>query len=112
MKSRLMWLGWVMLVGPALAAGESQPKRVFSEKQLAQQQRMTDCSADAKEKALGAGERMAFMKTCLAGGQVTVEVGGEAMTVPGSRSVLLSEQAKSCDAEPGGALPEGGCVAQ
>ncbi|MDO9452756.1 MAG: PsiF family protein [Stagnimonas sp.] len=69
------------MVGGVLAA-DAQPKKQFSEKQLAQQQRMTDCAADAKQKALRGDDRMAFMKTCLSGGQVTAEVGDESASVP------------------------------
>jgi hypothetical protein len=45
-------------------------KKQFSEKQLAQQQRMKDCSAEAKEKGLKAEDRKAWMKTCLSAGKV------------------------------------------
>lgn len=43
-------------------------KKQFSEKQLAQQQRMKDCSAQAKEKGLMGEDRKAHMKDCLSGG--------------------------------------------
>lgn len=43
-------------------------KKQFSEKQLAQQQRMKDCSAQAKEKGLKGDDRKAHMKDCLSGG--------------------------------------------
>ena len=43
-------------------------KKQFSEKQLAQQQRMKDCSAQAKEKGLKGEDRKAHMKDCLSGG--------------------------------------------
>jgi len=42
-------------------------KKQFSEKQLAQQQRMKDCSAQAKEKGLKGEDRKAHMKECLSG---------------------------------------------
>lgn len=45
-------------------------KKQFSEKQLAQQQRMKDCSAEAKEKGLKGEDRKAWMKTCLSAGKV------------------------------------------
>lgn len=56
-----------------VAQEDAAPKKQFSEKQLAQQQRMKDCSADAKEKALKGADRKAFMKTCLSGGVVDAE---------------------------------------
>ncbi len=109
MKSLRMRLG-LLLLGFGMAAAAAPPKQAFSEKQLAQQQRMTDCSADAKEKALRGNERMAFMKTCLAGGQVTVEVGDETLTARPPAS--LREEVKHCDGERGGMALEGSCVAQ
>ena len=45
-------------------------KKQFSEKQLAQQQRLKDCSAEAKEKGLKGEDRKAWMKTCLSAGKV------------------------------------------
>lgn len=62
----------------------------FSEKQLAQQQRMKDCVAEAKAQGLRGEARMAFLKTCLAGGEVTVELldepGGPAVEETNSTS--------------------------
>ena len=49
---------------PALAE-DAKPKKEFSEAQLAQQQKMKDCNADAKAKDLKGDERKAFMKECL-----------------------------------------------
>jgi len=48
-------------------------KKQFSEKQLAQQQRMKDCSAQAKEKGLKGEDRKAHMKDCLSGGAASPE---------------------------------------
>lgn len=62
------------------AAQDEKPKQQFSEKQLAQQQRMTDCNAEAKVQALKGEARRAFMQSCLSGGSVTVEVDDEHAT--------------------------------
>lgn len=40
-------------------------KKEFSEKQLAQHQKMRDCNAEAKEKDLKGDARKAHMKDCL-----------------------------------------------
>lgn len=48
-------------------------KKQFSEKQLAQQKRMKDCSAQAKEKGLKGDARKAHMKDCLSGGSAEPE---------------------------------------
>lgn len=64
----------------AMAAQDEKPRRAFTEKQLAQQQRMTDCNAEAKLQALRGEARKAFMQSCLSGGSVTVEVDGETAT--------------------------------
>ena len=50
---------------PSLAA-EARPKRAPTPAQQAQQQKMRQCSATAKEKGLHADPRKAFMKDCLA----------------------------------------------
>ena len=81
-----MWAGLLLAVcvaasGFATAQDEAKPKQ-FSEKQLAQQQRMKDCSADAKQKQLKGDDRKALMKTCLSGGKVEVTAGDEAASAP------------------------------
>ncbi len=80
------------------AADLDRPPKVFSEKQLAQQQRMKDCAADAKEKALKGADRPAFMKTCLAGGSVTVAVGSETASAPDDTEAAARAKAKACRA--------------
>src|SRR3954447_3106873 len=50
---------------PALAT-ETKPKREPTPAQQAQQEKMRQCSATAKEKGLHADPRKAFMKDCLA----------------------------------------------
>lgn len=77
---------------------DSKPKREFSEKQLAQQQRMKDCSAESKEKALKGADRKAFMKTCLSGGKVTAEAGSEAASAPVDKRAAQKEKMKGCNA--------------
>lgn len=77
-------LGLMFAAASVVSAAESAPKekRQFSDKQRAQQQRMTDCAADAKQKGLRGDDRPAFMKTCLSGGMVTVTVGDQTASVP------------------------------
>lgn len=55
-----------LVLAPAAFAQEEAPKE---KKVTAQQQRMKDCNAEAKEKALKGDDRKAFMKTCLSGGK-------------------------------------------
>ena len=59
----------MMLMTTATYAAKAPP----SEKQLAQRQRMKDCNAEAKTKAMVGADRKAFMKTCLSGNEVTAE---------------------------------------
>lgn len=104
MKSKGMWAGLMLaaslaITGVAMAADGDKPKRAFSEKQLAQQQRMKDCSADAKEKALKGPDRKAFMKTCLSGGSVTATAGNEAASAPDEAGVARKEKMKACNAD-------------
>ena len=80
-------------------ADDSKPKREFSEKQLAQQQRMKDCSAEAKEKTLKGTDRQAFMKTCLSGGKITAEAGGQVASAPMDERAAQKEKMKACNAE-------------
>ena len=84
---------------PIAKAEDSKPKREFSEKQLAQQQRMKDCSAESKEKALKGTDRKAFMKTCLSGGKVTTEPGSEAVSAPTEKQAAQKEKMKTCNAD-------------
>lgn len=88
MKRTGMWVGVMLAISVAMSGAavasqdEAKPKQQFSEKQLAQQQRMKDCSADAKQKQLKGDERQALMKTCLSGGQVEVTAGDQAASAP------------------------------
>lgn len=87
------------VVGMAVAADDAKPKKEFSEKQLAQQQRMKDCSAEAKSKALKGDDRKAFMKTCLSGGSVIAAAGDETASAPDEKRMAQREKMKSCNAE-------------
>lgn len=89
-----------LLAGHSVWAQEEvKPKREFSEKQLAQQQRMRDCSAEAKSKTLAGDARKAFMKTCLSGGKVTAEAGTEVASAPEGRKAAQQEKMKACSAD-------------
>jgi len=104
MKSKGMWAGLLLAVvalNPVLlmAADGDKPKRTYSEKQLAQQQRMKDCSADAKAKSLKGDDRKAFMKTCLSGGTVTALAGDEAASAPDDAKAAQKAKRKICTAD-------------
>lgn len=66
--------GSAVLLALVLAAVRPSLAAEFSDKQLAQQQRMIDCVAEAKAQGLRGPPRLAFLKTCLSGGEVTVEL--------------------------------------
>ena len=90
----------VLLSMHCLAFGQSPGRnKGFSEKQLAQQQRMTDCNVDAKEQGLSGADRKAFLKSCLSGGSVTVEVGQVKATAAADRSAAKRRQRAECAAE-------------
>jgi len=54
-------------VGISAAAATDEGKKAPSAAQLAQQEKMKACNAQAKEKGLKGDERKAFMKECLSG---------------------------------------------
>ncbi len=87
------------VAGTALAQDDAKPKKQFSEKQLAQQQRMKDCSAEAKSNSLAGDDRKAFMKTCLSGGSVTAAAGSEQASAPDDKRAVQREKMKTCNAE-------------
>lgn len=95
------------LVQDASTATESiAPKRQFTERQLAQQQRMKDCVSEAKANTLRGDARKAFMKTCLSGGMVTVEAGGESASALSQKRAAQWASMKSCSAKPTSEGPE------
>lgn len=99
-KLSALFLAAGLLAGHSAWAEEAaKPKREFSEKQLAQQQRMRDCAADAKSKALAGDERKAFMKTCLSGGKVTAEAGTEVASAPEGKKSAQQDKMKACSAD-------------
>lgn len=55
----------LLFTGPAGA--QTKDKDEPSKKQLAQQERMKSCNAQASKKELKGDERQAFMKNCLSG---------------------------------------------
>jgi hypothetical protein len=59
----------------------------------AQQQKMKDCNADAKTKALAGADRKAFMKTCLSGGSTAAAPAATA--APQTQQ----EKMKTCNAD-------------
>ncbi len=77
-------------------AAAPRPARQFSEKQLAQQQRMTDCNAEATANRLKGSDRRAFMQSCLSGGSVTATVGSETASAPDEARIAQKEKKRSC----------------
>lgn len=79
------------------AAAAAPAKKPLS----AQQQKMKDCNADAKTKALKGAERKTFMKSCLSGGGA--EAAAPAAAAPAaaapSPKAAQQEKMKSCNAE-------------
>lgn len=64
---RRLTLSLLLLFATAMPGlAETRPKREASPAQQAQQQKMRQCSATAKERGLHADPRKAFMKECLA----------------------------------------------
>ena len=74
------WTGLLLALALALAlpAGAGG----YSERQLAQQQRMKDCAAEAKAQGLRGEARTAFFKTCLSPGEVAVDIPADARAEP------------------------------
>lgn len=88
-----------------LASTASFAGKAPSEKQLAQQQKMKDCNAEAKTKALKGADRKAFMKTCLSGdaapAAATPATAAEpaAAAAPADKKAAQQEKMKSCNAD-------------
>ena len=83
MKTMLVALcASMMFVATASYADTTPSAKPPSEKQLAQRQRMKDCNAEAKTKALKGQDRKDFMKTCLSGGNVSVAPAAAAEAAP------------------------------
>lgn len=87
--------GTVLAQPPA----EVRAERQFSEKQLAQQQRMRDCAAEAKAQNLRGEARPAYMKTCLSGGTVTVEIAGASAVSPAPEEPGQRQRLRRCRGE-------------
>lgn len=67
MKVMIILLSFMLSTSVALAA--DQEKKAPSPAQLAQQQKMKSCNADAGKKALKGDERKKFMSQCLKAGK-------------------------------------------
>ena len=63
----------------------------------AQQQKMKDCNADAKTKALAGADRKAFMKTCLSK-DAAAPAEAAAAAVPSAKATQ-QQKMKDCNAE-------------
>ena len=70
----------------SLAFAQDKDKKP-SDKQLAQQQRMKDCNAQAGKKDMKGDERQAFIKKCLSGDK------------PSAKQSAQQDKMKSCNAQ-------------
>lgn len=77
-------------LGSSLAFAQDKDKKP-SDKQLAQQQRMKDCNAQAGKKDMKGDERKAFMSKCLAG--------KEGENRPSGKQAAQQDKMKSCNAQ-------------
>jgi hypothetical protein len=65
-----------------------------------QQQKMKDCNADAKTKALKGDDRKAFMKTCLSkDGGASMAAAAPAAAAPLSPKAAQQQKMKDCNTE-------------
>ncbi len=62
-----------------------------------QQQKMKDCNADAKTKALTGADRKTFMKTCLSGSSAAAEAPAADATPAAATSAKATQQQKMKD---------------
>lgn len=74
------------LLASGLASAQDKDKKP-SDKQLAQQQRMKDCNAQAGKKDMKGDERKDFMKKCLSG------------DTPSAKQTAQQQKMKSCNAQ-------------
>ncbi len=89
MRKVLPVFAGLLLAGSVFAADTAT--KAPSEKQLAQQQKMTDCNKQATAKSLKGDERKTFMGTCLKAGSHS----GEALTPQ-------QQKMKSCNTQAAG----------
>lgn len=84
-----------------LAAQATDPgKKTFSSAQLAQQEKMKTCNADAKAKGLKGAERQKFMSECLKGKTADAPaVAAPAKTDVPAAKMTQQEKMKACSAE-------------
>ena len=75
-----------LALSASLAFAQDKAKKP-SDKQLAQQQRMKDCNAEASKKDMKGDERKAFMSKCLGGDQ------------PSAKQTAQQQKMKSCNAQ-------------
>jgi hypothetical protein len=99
MKS-ILFAGLLALVSSSAFAADATAATAPAKKPLsAQQQKMKDCNADAKTKALKGAERKTFMKTCLSGGaDAAASAAAPAAAAPSPRAAQ-QEKMKSCNAD-------------
>lgn len=91
------------LAAPAQADTATTPAK---KPLTAQQQKMKDCNAEAKTKALKGADRKAFMKTCLSGGAAAPAAAAPAAAAPAadagaaaSTKVDQKQKMKDCNAQ-------------
>lgn len=71
MKAMIALVSFALLAGGAIAA--EKEKKAPSPAQLAQQEKMKTCNAEAKTKGLKAEERQKFMSGCLSAKKVAAK---------------------------------------
>jgi hypothetical protein len=106
MKKRLYPLAAALLcsaslLGTAFAADAERQKREPTPAQLAQRERMKNCSAEAKAQALKGDPRKAFMRACLARGSGQKETpadAGKPLQKPSAADGTL-QKAAACQQE-------------
>ncbi|MDR3416984.1 MAG: PsiF family protein [Nevskia sp.] len=81
---------------PVLAA--DAPAAAPAKPLTAQQQKMKDCNADAKTKALKGADRKAFMKTCLSKDGAPAAAAA-APAAPASPQAAQQQKMKDCNAD-------------
>jgi hypothetical protein len=68
-----LFLTLILAAGVVHAADGDTPKKEPSPAQKAQREKMKNCNASAKEKALKGDDRKAFMKECLSSGNKSTQ---------------------------------------
>ncbi|MEO5560310.1 MAG: PsiF family protein [Dokdonella sp.] len=95
LKTSTLALAFALAIGSgaAFAADAAKPAKPLT----AQQERMKNCNADAKTKALAGADRKAFMKTCLSGTNTAAAAPAAAPVVTAKQT--QQEKMKTCSTD-------------